>query len=217
MRARIWGCRGSLAAPGPETVRYGGNTSCVEVRPSDGRLLVIDAGTGARNLGLALGRIPNGGVAAALLVATGCVGLGITAAQCIRHAFASNIDTLQPIGPWSRGASRLIYRLLIAWLHLLQPYARARGALKGLLSPPQAPSGSQPKAVRPTLADLWRSGLRLAGRSDSARYWSERWVAGETMLAVLTNRLMRSSICSDLEIDDGWHADRDIGIAIGRA
>lgn len=56
MRARIWGCRGSLAAPGPETVRYGGNTSCVEVRTTDDRLIVIDAGTGIRNLGLALGK-----------------------------------------------------------------------------------------------------------------------------------------------------------------
>ena len=56
MRAKIWGCRGSLAAPGPETVRYGGNTSCVEVRPSDGRLIIIDAGTGARNFGVALGK-----------------------------------------------------------------------------------------------------------------------------------------------------------------
>jgi phosphoribosyl 1,2-cyclic phosphodiesterase len=56
VRIRIWGCRGSLAAPGPETVRYGGNTSCVEIRPSDGRLIVVDAGTGARNLGIALGK-----------------------------------------------------------------------------------------------------------------------------------------------------------------
>lgn len=56
MRARIWGCRGSLAAPGPETVRYGGNTSCVEVRTADDRLIVVDAGTGARPLGVALGR-----------------------------------------------------------------------------------------------------------------------------------------------------------------
>lgn len=54
MRAKIWGCRGSLAAPGPETVRYGGNTSCLELRPSDGRMLVIDAGTGIRNLGVSL-------------------------------------------------------------------------------------------------------------------------------------------------------------------
>jgi phosphoribosyl 1,2-cyclic phosphodiesterase len=52
----VWGCRGSLAAPGPETVRYGGNTSCLEVRPSDDSLIVVDAGTGARNLGIALGK-----------------------------------------------------------------------------------------------------------------------------------------------------------------
>jgi phosphoribosyl 1,2-cyclic phosphodiesterase len=54
VKARVWGCRGSLAAPGPETVRYGGNTSCIEVRTADGQLLVIDAGTGIRGLGLSL-------------------------------------------------------------------------------------------------------------------------------------------------------------------
>jgi phosphoribosyl 1,2-cyclic phosphodiesterase len=55
MKARIWGCRGSLATPGPETVRYGGDTSCIEVRTSNGSLLVLDAGTGIRSLGLSLG------------------------------------------------------------------------------------------------------------------------------------------------------------------
>lgn len=54
MRVRIWGCRGSIAAPGPETVRYGGNTSCVEVRLDDGQVLILDAGTGVRPLGLRL-------------------------------------------------------------------------------------------------------------------------------------------------------------------
>jgi phosphoribosyl 1,2-cyclic phosphodiesterase len=54
VRIRIWGCRGSLAAPGPETVRYGGNTSSVEVRLDDGTLLVMDAGTGIRALGNSL-------------------------------------------------------------------------------------------------------------------------------------------------------------------
>jgi phosphoribosyl 1,2-cyclic phosphodiesterase len=51
MQARVWGCRGSVAAPGPETIRYGGNTSCVEVRLDDGAVLVLDAGTGIRALG----------------------------------------------------------------------------------------------------------------------------------------------------------------------
>jgi phosphoribosyl 1,2-cyclic phosphodiesterase len=51
MRATVWGCRGSLAAPGPETVAYGGNTSCVQIELSDGTPLVLDAGTGIRLLG----------------------------------------------------------------------------------------------------------------------------------------------------------------------
>jgi phosphoribosyl 1,2-cyclic phosphodiesterase len=50
----IWGCRGSVATPGPETVEYGGNTSCVEVSLADGTVLVLDAGTGIRELGMEL-------------------------------------------------------------------------------------------------------------------------------------------------------------------
>lgn len=50
MRVTLWGTRGSLAAPGLETVRYGGNTSCVEVRGDDGTLVILDAGTGIRRL-----------------------------------------------------------------------------------------------------------------------------------------------------------------------
>ena len=54
MRIRFWGTRGSVPTPGPGTVRYGGNTSCVEVRTDGGTLLVLDCGTGARGLGLRL-------------------------------------------------------------------------------------------------------------------------------------------------------------------
>jgi phosphoribosyl 1,2-cyclic phosphodiesterase/CheY-like chemotaxis protein len=51
MRVRFWGTRGSIAKPGPSTLRYGGNTSCVEVRSAAGTLVVIDCGTGAHELG----------------------------------------------------------------------------------------------------------------------------------------------------------------------
>jgi CheY-like chemotaxis protein len=51
MDVRFWGTRGSVAKPGPSTVRYGGNTSCVEVRGADGTLIVLDCGTGAHGLG----------------------------------------------------------------------------------------------------------------------------------------------------------------------
>jgi phosphoribosyl 1,2-cyclic phosphodiesterase len=54
MHARIRGCRGSIASPGPDTVRYGGNTSCIELRLADGEVVVLDAGTGMRKLGAEL-------------------------------------------------------------------------------------------------------------------------------------------------------------------
>jgi phosphoribosyl 1,2-cyclic phosphodiesterase len=54
VRVTIWGCRGSVPTPGPETVEYGGNTSCVEVSLDDGTVLVLDAGTGIRGLGAEL-------------------------------------------------------------------------------------------------------------------------------------------------------------------
>ncbi|MGH3063805.1 MAG: MBL fold metallo-hydrolase, partial [Gaiellaceae bacterium] len=56
MRLTIWGCRGSVPTPGPDTVRYGGNTSCLEVTLENGTVLVLDAGTGIRRLGLELVR-----------------------------------------------------------------------------------------------------------------------------------------------------------------
>jgi phosphoribosyl 1,2-cyclic phosphodiesterase/CheY-like chemotaxis protein len=55
MSVRFWGTRGSIAAPGPGTTRYGGNTSCVELR-CGGEILIFDAGTGIRPLGEALQR-----------------------------------------------------------------------------------------------------------------------------------------------------------------
>ena len=54
LRATFWGTRGSIPTPGPHTVRYGGNTPCLEVRTADGHLIILDAGTGIRALGRAL-------------------------------------------------------------------------------------------------------------------------------------------------------------------
>ena len=54
MQVQFWGTRGSIATPGPQTLRYGGNTSCVSILTRSGTQLVIDAGTGLRGLGIAL-------------------------------------------------------------------------------------------------------------------------------------------------------------------
>jgi len=58
MKITFWGVRGSIPAPGPETVRYGGNTLCIELRTANEELVIIDAGTGLAQLGNAL--LPSG-------------------------------------------------------------------------------------------------------------------------------------------------------------
>lgn len=54
MKLTMRGCRGSIASPGPDTVRYGGNTTCLQVETAAGDTIIIDAGTGIRQLGLDL-------------------------------------------------------------------------------------------------------------------------------------------------------------------
>ncbi len=54
MKVKFWGVRGSIAVPGPKTVRYGGNTTCIEVRTDNNELLILDAGTGIFALSQAL-------------------------------------------------------------------------------------------------------------------------------------------------------------------
>lgn len=51
MKITIWGCRGSLPVPGPATLRYGGNTTCVSITSATGQCIIVDAGSGIHNLG----------------------------------------------------------------------------------------------------------------------------------------------------------------------
>jgi phosphoribosyl 1,2-cyclic phosphodiesterase len=51
MKVKFWGVRGSIPTPGPDTVKYGGNTTCIEVRLNDGRIIIVGAGSGIRGLG----------------------------------------------------------------------------------------------------------------------------------------------------------------------
>jgi phosphoribosyl 1,2-cyclic phosphodiesterase len=66
---RFWGVRGSIPCPGPSTLRYGGNTPCIEVRCGK-RLIILDAGTGLRELGMAL--LHDGGVREADILLSHC-------------------------------------------------------------------------------------------------------------------------------------------------
>ncbi len=54
MKFKFWGVRGSIPTPGPGTVKYGGNTTCIEVRTDNNELIILDAGTGIHMLGQSL-------------------------------------------------------------------------------------------------------------------------------------------------------------------
>ena len=94
VEVRFWGTRGSIASPGPETVRYGGNTSCVEVLTDSGTRIVIDCGTGARPLGAAIAA----GAAAA--------GLPPCGSLLISHTHWDHIQGLPFFGPLFQPGAR---------------------------------------------------------------------------------------------------------------
>lgn len=54
MRIRFWGVRGTIPSPGPDTTKYGGNTSCIDILTSDHQVIILDAGSGIRRLGKVL-------------------------------------------------------------------------------------------------------------------------------------------------------------------
>ena len=102
---RFWGVRGSIACPGPDTVRYGGNTSCVEIR-CGGRLMVFDGGTGLRLLGNELmraGRPADWTCSTATRIST-------TSAACL---FRAVLRRAQPDPHLGRSSERPRYRSVL--------------------------------------------------------------------------------------------------------
>jgi DNA-binding beta-propeller fold protein YncE len=108
-----------------------------------------------------------------------------------------------------------------------------RGRLKGMWSLPQivAPSGVSPQPWQalseeryqessPWLALSWgdarRSARLMAGLVDQRAFWSESWFAHTSMLSALAAVLRASRPAQIVELDDGWHADRDLSLVVGR-
>jgi len=150
--------------------------------------------------------------AAGLLLGCGLVGLAVTVTKNVAYATRSDVTSLR--------GSRLWYRAMVAYLHFLQPIARLRGQIRGMLSPPttQLPHAEPQtsKGPRPSLREAGRGLALLSGTVIEDCFWSESWTSADRFLSRLTDWLRRSRAVRSIEIDDGWSDDRDVSVIIGR-
>jgi len=156
--------------------------------------------------------------ASIMLLATGGIGVAMTVAKNVAYANRSEIDSLP--GVRRRWLVRVWYRSAIAMLHFLQPFARIRGRIRGLLSPPEvALPDTEPQTSRrpwPLLSELRRSLVLITGSVIEDRFWSETWTSADRVLAQLTDWLRKSRAVRSIEVDEGWSDDRDVSVLAGR-
>ena len=142
MNVRVWGARGSLSAPGPATVGYGGNTSCVELELADGTTLILDAGTGIRELGQRLPQREQGEVHI-----------------CLTHLHLDHVEGLGFFAPLWRAGWRLKF-----W-GPPSTTATLRERVSRYLSPPLFPVGLSEAPAEAVFEDVpqepWRIGSAL--------------------------------------------------------
>ena len=168
-----------------------------------------------------LGLLIRPGEAAWLLLAGGLLGWGTTLGRCAAFAWRSDLSAAPLIPHASVTRSRWQYRGLIAWLHVLQPLARIFGRLRGLADPPDV--GDSPhttgvpwRAPAPSPATMLASARLQVGRTVEWAFWSETWMAPPPFLTALASSLRAVRPAWRVHVDEGWHADRDLSMAVGR-
>ena len=158
--------------------------------------------------------------AAWLPLIAGTMGGAITLARCVQCGWRSSLGGLLSIGGRSMWRSRLRYRMLIAWLHLLQPLARVTGRLRGLSRPkaiaPQHMTRPPWKPPMPRLRDVLPSARLVTGAGMERSFWSESWVSQASLLTELVGVLRAARPTQVVDVDEGWRPDRDLSVAVGR-
>jgi phosphoribosyl 1,2-cyclic phosphodiesterase len=145
VRVKLWGCRGSVPTPGPDTVTYGGNTSCVEVALDGETALVLDAGTGIRRLGFEL------------------IERGIRRIHlCLTHLHLDHLEGLRFFGPlWDEGVELDIWGPPSHLLSLRERIARS-------FSPPLFPLDLRDVPAKVSFHDVPRTPWTIGDISVAA-------------------------------------------------
>ena len=157
------------------------------------------------------------GVAGVMLCAA-VIGFVTTVSRCLVYGWRTDVHLLPKIGGSER-LSVLCYRLMIAWLHLAQPIARAWGRFLGhLWSPVTADrrEGFAAPSRRETYSLSWPNIVPLLTRRLTVEdFWSEQWIDRVTLLNEMSHRLQFHSATGSVHADDPWQLDRDVSVSTG--
>jgi len=151
----------------------------------------------------------------------GVAGWATTIVRCLRFARHSDLHGLPRIGTRPAWQSRLIYRAVIAWLHLIHPLSRVWGRIRGMSSMPHAAAPEHMtrrpwKVPFPRAGDVLRAARLAVGRSEERSFWSETWVAHSELLTEIIGLIRAARPAPLVDVDEGWRADRDFSLAVGR-
>jgi GT2 family glycosyltransferase len=151
-------------------------------------------------------------------MALGFAGMAATFLKCAVYGWQSDVDRLPNLPGRGSAVSRCVYRATIAWLHVVQPFARSYGFARGLLRPPKSPAHavpSPPVSAPSALPRIPRGSLALLVGAGECRFWSERWTSVDALLMRVLDRLRAARPGRGVHVDDGWRSDRDISIGVG--
>jgi len=157
-----------------------------------------------------------------VLLLLGVAGLGTTIVRCLQFALHSDLNGVPGIDGRSPRQSRWLYRALIAWLHLIHPLSRVWGRIRGMSSMPFAAAAPEHVSRRPwkvpfpRVGDVWRAARLSLGRGDTRAFWSETWVSQSDLLTEIVGLVRAARPAPPVDVDEGWHPDRDFSLAIGR-
>ena len=165
--------------------------------------------------GALLGTTRAAGFGTALVLA-GVIGLTATLVRCLRLALVTDIRTMAALPGRSLRTSRLLARVLIAVLHVVQPLARARGRIRGALTSPEFELAQDRSVPTPTWQRVGSVLSFLAARGQALSFWSESWLSRETLLTKVVARLRSTRVATALEVDAAWERVRDVSLQLGR-